>query len=256
MPQRKFQWFHFEVLTGLGVLGVIAVFPFVLAVFGEKLSKLPVSLPVFIAIQVAQGAVVIAGATALGLVLARKNGLSLPLLDALEAGQGARAVFKRIAPISLICGGIAGVVIVLSLQAFKPFIPDSLGQSHLNIAPWKGLLASLYGGVNEEILMRLFLMSLIAWLLGLKWRTPDGLPTKSVLLAAILITALLFGAGHLPAMASVRTLTPAIIVMVLALNGLGGVIFGYLYASCGLEAAMIAHFFGDVIIHYIGPILS
>jgi membrane protease YdiL (CAAX protease family) len=30
-------------------------------------------------------------------------------------------------------------------------------------------------------------------------------------------------------------------------------LFGYLYARRGLEAAMIAHFSGDVIIHFVGP---
>lgn len=44
--------------------------------------------------------------------------------------------------------------------------------------------------------------------------------------------------------------------MVLTLNGFGGVIFGWLYIRRGLEAVMIAHFPGDVIIHFISPIVS
>ena len=56
MSQRTFRWFHFSVLTGLGVLGVIAVFPFVLAAFADKLAKISVPLPMLIALQVLQGA--------------------------------------------------------------------------------------------------------------------------------------------------------------------------------------------------------
>jgi len=256
MSKRTFQWFHFGVLTGLGVLGVVAVFPFVLAAFAEKLAKISVPLPMLFALQVLQGAAFIAGATALGLFLSRKVGLSLPLLDALEVRQGAGAVFKRILPMALLGGGIAFVIVLLVQPVFKSFLPASLTQSRPHIAAWKGLLASLYGGIDEEVLMRLFLMSLIAWLLALKWHSANGVPRKGVLLAANLVAALLFGAGHLPGVASVTTLTPAIIVMVVTLNAAGGVIFGYLYALRGLEAAMIGHLSADILLHFVRPIVS
>lgn len=71
-----------------------------------------------------------------------------------------------------------------------------------------------------------------------------------------MIAALVFGAGHLPAAASVRALTPGFVLMVLTLNGIGGVIFGYLYKSRGLEAAIIAHFFADILLHFVRPLVS
>jgi len=250
VPPPRFRWFHFGVLTSLGVLGVIAVLPFVLAAFADKLPTWNLPLPVFMANQVVQTAVFIGGMTALGLVLARKTGLSLPLLDALEVRRGGWLVLQRIAPVSLVSGSLAGVLILLGELALKPYIPH---HPSLNIAPWKGLLASLYGGIDEEIIMRLFLMSLVAWLFGLKWRLPDGRPVKGALLAANLLVALAFGLGHLPATARVTTLTPALIAIVVGLNSLGGLLFGYLFAQRGLEAAMIAHFSGDVIIHFVGP---
>ena len=249
-PPPRFRWFHFWVLTSLGVLGVIAVLPFVLAAFGDKLPTWNLPMPVFIAIQVVQTAILIGGMTALGLVFARKTGLSLPLLDALEARRGAWLVLRRIAPVSLLSGSLVGVLVVLSELALKPYMPH---HPPLNIAPWKGLLASLYGGIDEEIVMRLFLMSLVAWLFGLKWRSPDGRPGKGVLLAANLVVALVFSLGHLPATARVTTLTPVLVAMVVTLNSLGGILFGYLYPRRGFEAAMIAHFCGDVIIHFVGP---
>jgi hypothetical protein len=248
-PPQRFRWFQFWVLTSLGVLGVIAVLPFVLAAFAGKLPTWNLPMPVFIAIQVVQTTVFIGGMTALGLVLAGKTGLSLPLLDALEARRGAWLVLQRIAPLALVSGGLVGVLVVLSEMVLKPYMPH---HPPLSIAPWKGLLASLYGGIDEEIVMRLFLMSLVAWLFGLKWRTTDGRPGKGALLAANLLVALAFGLAHLPATARVTTLTPALVAMVVGLNSLGGVLFGYLYVERGFEAAMIAHFCGDVIIHFVG----
>jgi hypothetical protein len=37
------------------------------------------------------------------------------------------------------------------------------------------------------------------------------------------------------------------------LNGLGGLAFGWLFLTFGLESAMLAHFFADVILHALIP---
>lgn len=254
LRRRKFPWFHFGILTGLGVLGIFAVFPLVLAAYSEKLAKISISLPLLIVLQTLQGGVLLGGGTALGLVLGRKVGLTTPLLDALENRRGALVVLKRILPLALLGGSVAFVVVIFSLPIFKPYLPPP---SHrVNIAPWKGLLASLYGGIDEEIFLRLFLMTLLAWLLSLKWRSKDGSLGKAVLLTANVIAALVFGAGHLPVMAAVRPLTPAVVAMALSLNGAGGIILGSLYISRGLEAAMIAHCFADILLHFVKPLVS
>ena len=80
-------------------------------------------------------------------------------------------------------------------------------------------IASLtYGGVVEEILMRWFLMSLLAWILVLifarkteKTELPDW-----IFIAANITAALLFAAGHLPAtMAFFGRISPLILVEML-----------------------------------------
>lgn len=68
---------------------------------------------------------------------------------------------------------------------------------------------------------------------------------------AIVIAAVLFAAGHLPAVAAVSPLTTALIARTLVLNSLAGIAFGWLYWRCGLEAAMVAHFSADLVIHVI-----
>jgi len=59
----------------------------------------------------------------------------------------------------------------------------------------------------------------------------------------------LFGLGHLPATANILPLTPLVITRAVVLNGVGGVIFGWLYWKRGLESAMVAHFSADLILH-------
>jgi membrane protease YdiL (CAAX protease family) len=72
---------------------------------------------------------------------------------------------------------------------------------------------------------------------------------------AIALTALLFGALHLPIMAQLTPLTSIVVTRVLLLNGFPGVLFGWLYWRKGLEAAMVAHFSADIILHVIAAAL-
>jgi membrane protease YdiL (CAAX protease family) len=113
-------------------------------------------------------------------------------------------------------------------------------------------LACAYGGLDEEILMRLFLLSVLLWVLTKIFRAS---PRNMILFwSANLLAALVFGAGHLPAAASLHILlTPSLVVTVIGLNAFVALGFGYLYWSRGLEAAMLAHFTADLVLHVVGP---
>jgi hypothetical protein len=80
---------------------------------------------------------------------------------------------------------------------FQPALFAQLGDSALTgasavkPAAWKGLLASFYGGINEEILLRLCVMSFLVWLGRFVSKTPDGRPTVGVLWIANILAALL-----------------------------------------------------------------
>ena len=116
-------------------------------------------------------------------------------------------------------------------------------------AAWKGFLASFYGGIAEEIQLRLLVMSLFAWLGSFISKTSEGKPTSAIFWIANILAAILFGLGHLPATAALIPLTPLVITRAIVLNGLGGIAFGYLYWKRGLESAMIAHFSADIVLH-------
>jgi membrane protease YdiL (CAAX protease family) len=159
--------------------------------------------------------------------------------------------------VSIILGVVASLLIIaLELAFFQPALLREMGDSAnaLNLqtgqpAVWKGFLASFYGGIAEEVLLRLFVMSLFAWIGSFISKTPEGKPSSAVFWIANIFAAVLFGLGHLPATATIIPLTPLVITRAIVLNGLAGIGFGWLYWKRGLESAMIAHFSADIVLH-------
>ena len=101
--------------------------------------------------------------------------------------------------------------------------------------------AILYGGVIEEVMLRLFWMSLIAFILWKLFARKAEKPTLAILVASNIIAALLFAAGHLPATFVMIGNSPLIIFRCFLLNGGFGLLFGYLYRKHGLRYSMLAH---------------
>ncbi len=164
---------------------------------------------------------------------------------------------RAILPLSIILG-VLSTLIVLGLEFlyFQPAMMKELGDTAtaLNLqtsqpAAWKGFLASFYGGIAEEIHLRLFVMSFFAWLGNFISKTAEGKPTSAVFWTANILAAVLFGLGHLPATALLVPITLLIIVRAVLLNGLIGVVCGWLYWKRGLESAMISHFSADLVLH-------
>jgi membrane protease YdiL (CAAX protease family) len=254
---KPFSWKIFFILLAACVGGILAVLPYTLDLQKSVLTQLPMPLWALLTLQVLQNALLFALAIGLGLLIANRIGLGLPLLEAKLAGETIWPKLKAFLPISLLIGILGSVLIVgLDVYIFGPALKAELGAqaNALNLqgaqpAAWKGLLASFYGGINEEVLLRLFLMSLLAWLGKFINRTAEGRPTMAVFWIANLLAAVLFGLGHLPATATLVPLTPLVIVRAVVLNGLLGIGLGYLYFTRGLESAIISHFSADLVLH-------
>ena len=102
------------------------------------------------------------------------------------------------------------------------------------------MIASItYGGVIEEVMMRLFFMTLIAFLI--KKFSKNGELTDKILITSNVVSALLFAAGHLPSTAIMIGLTPMIVIRCFVMNGVFGLLFGRLYRKYGIHCSMIAH---------------
>jgi membrane protease YdiL (CAAX protease family) len=91
----------------------------------------------------------------------------------------------------------------------------------------------------------------VAWALTRLGRSPL---TPVLAWVAIVIAALAFGAGHLPAAAQVWPLDAVVIVRTVLLNGVGGLVFGWLFWKHGLAPAMLAHFGADLVLHVLAPL--
>lgn len=141
------------------------------------------------------------------------------------------------------------LIIGLDALYFVPQIPQ-LAQFQASEAPdWIGLTTIFYGGIVEELQVRLGLMTLLVWVL---YRLCGKKTSTWMFVSAILVTSLLFGALHLPAtIQALGELTPLLVARGLVLNALGGILFGWLYWKKGLEYAMIAHMTGDIMLHVI-----
>ena len=251
-------WKVFFVLWVAAVLSAIAVLPYTLELQSSTLASvdLPIPLPVLLVIQTVQNAIFLAIMIFLGMLLAKRIGLGMPVLDAYTQGESVADKFRAILPVSIVLGIIAGLLIIgFDVFVFQKALLNELGDKAAGLAQsaqpaaWKGLLASFYGGIAEEIQLRLLVMSLIAWLGSFISKTSEGKPTSAVFWIANILAAVLFGLGHLPATANILPLTPLVITRAIVLNGVGGVIFGWLYWKRGLESAMVAHFSADLILH-------
>ena len=200
--------------------------------------------------------VLLGAATALGLWLGPKVGLGAPLLYRLVSGdRKARSHLRALLVPCAALGVLVGVAPPCSTSGCsrRGWPRPAVTPCDLQPPAWQGLLASFYGAIAGELLLRLGLMTLLVWAGARLTRT--SVPPPLVMWAAIVITALLFGAGHLPTTAAFLPLTPLVIARALLLNGMAGIVFGWLYWKRGLLAAMLAHFSADVVLHVVAPLL-
>ncbi len=256
---KRSNWIIFIVLVLASIFGLIAILPYSLALQGGLPSpeKLPMPLGQLILIQLGTQAALFVFASAVGLSFAQSVGLDLPILRGIIDRQPVWEKVRAFLPLSVILGVVGSALIIgLDVFVFQPLLKVELGAANALTgtsahppAPWQGLLASFYGGVNEEILLRLLIMSFLAWI-GLSIsKTAEGRPTLAVLWVANVVAAVLFGLGHLPATSNLVALTPLVVIRAIVLNGLLGVGFGYLYFKHGLESAMLSHFCADLVLH-------
>jgi membrane protease YdiL (CAAX protease family) len=239
----------------LGGLGVFAVFPYQLEILSptqlEQLNQVSLPLPVLAGLSALQTGVLLFVLCWLGLFLGEKLELKSAIANALVNGTEMPKISRGYTLVVVITGMFGGLLVLGLDRAFKPFMPASRLEMDLGISLWKRFLASIYGGITEELLLRLFLMTLLVWLLARITRSKANIPTW-IFWFGIISTAILFGLGHLPATESIWPLTAIVITRALVLNGVLGLVFGYLYWKAGLEYAMLAHFLADIMLHVIG----
>lgn len=245
----------FFILLIASVLSTLAALPYIFTVQAELLALAPVSTTQIIFLQIVQSAVLFSILIYIGLFLSNKVGFSLPLVQALIDRKKYRNSLRSDVFLSVILAILASILIIIGDRIFIQ-LGVIVDISSVNPELWKRFLVSFYGGISEEIILRLFLMTLLVWIGQKLINTKNNDKKRIVIWLAIIAASLIFGLGHLPFTATITELTPLIIARALILNGIGGVIFGWLYWKKGLEFAIISHFSADIVLHVIYPFLQ
>ncbi|WP_426689524.1 CPBP family intramembrane glutamic endopeptidase [Rhodanobacter ginsengiterrae] len=237
-------------LFGLaGVLTTLALWPYLLVLMPQKLAALPLPLPALIAAQTAQAGVLCWLLAWLGLYLGAPYGLDAPWLRA-WIYRRPRDPSRHARWWLAVVLGVLVALVVTGVWLLGPREPAAATTA--TGWAWRGLLASFYGGIVEEVEFRLFLVAALVWLLA---RCNRRVARPWMFVFAIVLAALLFGAGHLPAaFASGMTQAPLLIARIVLLNAAVAGVFGWLFWKYGFEHAMLAHFCADLVLHVAVPL--
>ena len=168
---------------------------------------------------------------AAGLIISKKVGLWKEFRFDKNAAAST-AIITIIAALCLFPGD------KLIFGSFNSWVNDQY-----NVSPGvpKIIAGLLVGGVIEEVMMRLFFMSLLVLIISkLFCKNEKNIPVR-VFAAANMISALLFAAGHLPGTMAMTALTPLLLFRCFLFNGGLGLCFGWLYRKYGISYAMTAH---------------
>lgn len=183
-------------------------------------------------------------AAAVGARLAHRMGLVSLVIRWRTQGRAMGPDFRPAVAPAVIAGVLVGAALVALDWLFLPQLSETWRTAMAESPGYDAaeLLAGLlYGGITEEIMLRWGALSFIVWALWRVLQRGRGEPSVGIWWSAIVFAALLFGAGHLPAVAAVAPLDDLVIARTVALNALAGVVYGWLFWRWHLEAAMLAH---------------
>lgn len=236
----------------LGILSLIAMLiaiPYMIAAFQNSPAAAKVPLPVILTSSIVQNTILAFLFALLGLIMGKSVGLDAPIFRRWITKTGAARFEKRTVLFALAAGVIVSLIVAaLDYFIFLPQIPN-IADKAPKISHLAGLLTFMQGGVFEEVEVRLFFVTLFVWILFKLFGRKSG--TKSWMYWVGIVGAdLLFGVGHIPAAQQMfGHITPVFFVRTIVLNGLPGLVYGYIYWKKGLEYGMIAHAISDIVLH-------
>lgn len=229
----------------LGMPGVVAVVWALVPPLAANQALLPLPLWAVVLLSGLQTAVLLAAAVAVGTTVAPRIGLQASALTAWLSGQ-------RVAPalrpqwMPGLLGGMFGAIWLVLLAHVAP--SELRPADPASAMPL--LVKVLYGGITEELLVRWGAMGLLLWLFWRVLQRGQGRPRPVWVAVAVVLSALLFAAGHLPAAQAIAgVLTPDVLAYMLIGNTVFGLVAGALFARWGLEAAMLAHVLAHALSH-------
>jgi len=238
------RWSLVGLLALVCLPGIAVALPRATRLIRERLAGLPDSrkvppLSVLVAGQSIQALLVTTALAVGGSAAAPHTGLGAPFFDALLTGHSAMSEFQaQILPALALGIGGALIFLVAYYLIFRPRLDietlRAMESVRKRAGPWGRLL---YGGIVEETMCRFGCMNLLVWAVyAAAGRSSWGL------WLGIVLSGLLFGLGHIPTYRQAGcTGSPWFYATEIVLNLWAACIFGWLFATYGLLAAMIAH---------------
>lgn len=179
----------------------------------------------------------------------RPLGLGTPLNLAL-ASPSTRALVSRNWWLPLVGGVTASIAVLLVDQLL--FAGASLGRvQEIGSQPLSTRVGiMIFSAVEEELIFRLFIATLVAWLVWLAVSHFYREPKQLAQWVGILVAAYLFGLVHIQGLADV----PHPVLRAVTINGIAGIVLGSIYWWRGLELAILTHMVAIATVYIVVPL--
>ena len=233
----------------LGMIGVVAIAAYSVPSLRSTPGLEGLSFPMLLVIAAVNSTILLAVFVLLGAATAPRVGLHSHIYAWATRRDAEWDQLRGSLRIAVGLGAALFVLTAILDVVFAPFVQIETGSPLTNAESLRLLTESipmrlLYGGITEELLLRWGLMAPVAWVIWrgrARLRSETEVPSGATMGAAIVISAVLFGVGHLPALAATLGLTPALVARTIILNAIAGIGFGWLFWRYSLETAMVAH---------------
>jgi len=242
MKLTKSTKIYFLLIIILATFSVINVFLPQGAFLGQY--ELPASKPIVALASFFMMLLIYGGLGFLGLMLSKKLGFA-------EVWDNKITNKQRFIVPALIGAGI-GIFFIITDIILRQF--HTLGALPHPAFP-ASIVASITAGIGEEIIFRLFFISLWVWLLSFvicrkRWQ-------KQIFWMVAIFSALAFSVGHLPSVMTILGITTIsevpipLMIEIILLNGILSLFAAKYFREYGFLAAVGIHFWADIVWHVI-----
>lgn len=177
----------------------------------------------------------------IGLFVGMRVGLGAPLLESWTKGEAIKDRVVSTLKISFALGiFVALAKFGLDRIILSNFIPSLMLQ-------WKEIpfvlrwLIPFQQGIGDEIVLRLFWMTILVWIIYKIQKPENNQPTTiGVWIPILIVTILPIPAAFLHSL--------GLTLQFLIITVIGSIVFGWLYWKKGIESALIAHFTSSVLL--------
>ncbi len=251
----KQQWNVFPLFCAASILGHISSVPLTLWLANPD-SALGSSRSTEDGIAMIPDFLLSAGFSILVVILGFHVGKKVQLGRPILAGWGKTPVDHSEAKRAVLWGVVVGLIAGINAVLLDATLGTSLPQAaHPIPGTWMLCLASVGAAINEEILCRLGLMTILVWILATVARRRE--PGRVCMWLGIFLASAGFASLHLPqAIALYGKPTFPLLMLVYGGNGIPGILFGWLYWKKGIVSAMLAHFTADISIYGLLPMMG